>query len=126
MSPRATASGVETISTATSGALLISANRMQLVVDFRYVTAARELASATPDLAALEIELADSSLDRTLAEVIERQGLQRIGIEAAYVAVSRFNKLSCAIASNAPPAGTKPNTPRTSSSRTMRGSADCA
>lgn len=86
----------------TSGALLISANRMQLVVDFRYVTAARELASATPDLAALEIELADSSLDRTLAEVIERQGLQRIGIEAAYVAVSRFNKLSCAIASNAP------------------------
>jgi Xaa-Pro aminopeptidase len=86
----------------TAGALLISARGTWLVVDFRYVTAAQSLIGNTPELSDVEIVQAERGIDGALAGIIQQAGLQRTGIEAASMPVSRFNKLSSAIASSAP------------------------
>jgi Xaa-Pro aminopeptidase len=86
----------------TSGALFVSASWTRLVVDFRYLTAARELIDSTPELSAVEIVLAERGLDQELASIVHDTRLPRTGIEATSMPVSRFNKLSNALASGAP------------------------
>jgi Xaa-Pro aminopeptidase len=86
----------------TAGAALISSTRAMLVVDFRYLTAAHELVASTAELSSFEIVLAERGHDETLAAIIQESGLQRTGIEAASMPVSRFNKLSSVLASGAP------------------------
>jgi Xaa-Pro aminopeptidase len=87
----------------TAGLLLISATHCTLIVDFRYRAAARSLIASNADLAEhVSLLTAEQSYDETLAEVLTRSGARRIGIEAATMPVSRFNKLSAALASAAP------------------------
>jgi Xaa-Pro aminopeptidase len=72
-------------------------------VDFRYQTVARSLVAATPDLGAhLTVVVPVRSYDETLADVLRDSGARRIGIEAASMPVSRFNRLSAALAGSAP------------------------
>ena len=87
----------------TAGILVITPSDCVLIVDFRYVTAARALLAEDPDLASLiRLRVPEQSYDEALAEVLRESGARRIGIEAAWMPVSRFNRLSATLAAAAP------------------------
>jgi Xaa-Pro aminopeptidase len=83
-----------------AGAVVLFADRAVLVVDFRYVTTAREISAASGS--EIAIEVADRTYDEAIAAVLRREDARRIGIEAAYMPVGRFNRLSAALASGSP------------------------
>ena len=83
--------------TGSAGAALVLPRTCLLVVDFRYVTAATELASTLDGLVTLETF--ERSYDEALVDVLRRERAQRIGIEAAYLPVARFNAISAGLAS---------------------------
>ena len=89
--------------TGTAGLLVLTPAASVLVVDFRYQTMARRLLASTPDLDThLTIVVPARTYDETVAEVLRESGARRIGIEATSMPVSRFNRLSAALAGSAP------------------------
>ncbi len=82
----------------TAGAAIVTPSRCTLVVDFRYVTAAREVIAGHPD-GLMDLLLVNRTYDDALAEEIVRSAPLRIGIEGASMTVSRFNRLSAALES---------------------------
>ncbi len=76
----------------TSGALLVSQNRATLCVDGRYSTAARTLDAATAGL--FDVVVSEREADEAAEQVIRNGASRRVGIEAAYLSVSRFNRLT--------------------------------
>ena len=82
--------------TGTAGALLVSASSCRLIVDSRYVTAARTLVGGVPGL--VSVDAVARSYDETIAAVIEDAEVSRVGIEAAHLTVARFNALSALLA----------------------------
>jgi Xaa-Pro aminopeptidase len=86
-----------------AGLAIVTAERCLLLVDSRYETAARALPSAKPG-GPLTVELA-TSYDAALVAALQRIPPRRIGIEAAWMAVNRFNRLSRALASVPMPFG---------------------
>jgi Xaa-Pro aminopeptidase len=87
----------------TAGLAVVTPAHCVLVVDFRYQIVARNLVAASPALASvLTVVVAAGSYDETLADVLRTNGSRRIGIEASSMAVSRFNRLSAALAGSAP------------------------
>jgi Xaa-Pro aminopeptidase len=77
------------------GALLVSAGGSTLVVDGRYITSASARAATTPGLENLRIELADRSLEEAVARVVMGSaGIFNLGVEAAAISLSRFDRLS--------------------------------
>jgi Xaa-Pro aminopeptidase len=86
----------------TAGLLVVTAADCALIVDFRYRAAARAHL-AEQDLASdIRLVIPEQSYDETLATVLKDMGTRRIGIEAAHMPVSRFNRLSSALAAAAP------------------------
>jgi len=83
-----------------AGAVIVLPRTCLLVVDFRYVTAADTLTSSLDG----EVTLAtfERSYDEALVDLLRREGSLRIGIEAAYLPVSRFNAISAGVAARAP------------------------
>ena len=87
----------------TAGLVVLTPAACDLIVDFRYQTVARALLASTPGAAAhFEVVVPPQSYDETLADVLRERGARRIGIEAAYMPVSRFNRLAAALAGSAP------------------------
>lgn len=84
----------------TAGAVILLPRDAFLVVDFRYITAARALVADLGSL--LRTETFDRSYDEAIVDLLRREGVVRIGIEAAYLPVGRFNLLSSALAGTAP------------------------
>lgn len=82
-----------------AGAMLVLPRACRLLVDFRYVTAANDLASAFDGL--VTVETFEGSYDEGIVDLVRREGCQRIGIEAAYLPVSRFNAISAGLAARA-------------------------
>jgi Xaa-Pro aminopeptidase len=82
----------------TAGAAILSAERCVLVVDFRYATAARELLASRP-AGGVDLEIVDRGYDEAIVEVLQRTQALRIGVEGGSMSVSRFNRLSAALAS---------------------------
>ncbi len=77
------------------GALLVSANACVLVVDGRYVTSARTRVAATEDLREVIVELAEGSHEHAVSRVIMTGArIHNLGVEAAAMTLSRFDKLS--------------------------------
>ena len=86
----------------TAGLVVLTPRHARSIVDFRYQTAAEALV-ATADLAAeIAVVVPSQSYDETLADVLRESGARRIGIEAAWMPVSRFNRLAVALAGSAP------------------------
>ena len=81
----------------TAGAVLLTADRCQLVVDSRYVTAAQTLVSVLADNLVV-IAPVQRSYDETIAGLIGGSTLSRLAIEAAHLSVARFNALSALVA----------------------------
>jgi Xaa-Pro aminopeptidase len=85
-----------------AGAVVLSRDRCALVVDFRYVTAARAILDSDPERrGAIELVVPPASYDETLLAILRSFGAHRIGIEAAWMSVSRFNWLSAGLAAAA-------------------------
>jgi Xaa-Pro aminopeptidase len=86
----------------TAGLVVLTPTTCDLIVDFRYQTVARALLASTPEAAPFKVVVPLQSYDETLAEVLRDCGARRIGIEAAYMPVNRFNRLAAALAGSAP------------------------
>ena len=64
---------------------------------------ARRRSWRTAEMAAeITVVVPSQSYDETLAAVLRESGARRIGIEAAWMPVSRFNRLAVALAASAP------------------------
>lgn len=86
----------------TAGVVVLTPDRCALIVDFRYRSAARALLAATPSLAEyVTLVVPTQSYDEAVADLLKETGARRIGIEAASMPVSRFNKLSSMLAASA-------------------------
>lgn len=85
--------------TGSAGAVVVLPRTCLLVVDFRYVTAGHAL-SARLD-GCVTVATFERSYDEALVDILRREGGQRIGIEAAYLPVSRFNAISAGLAARA-------------------------
>ncbi len=89
----------------TAGSLVVTPARAVLVIDFRYATAASELAEAAGG-GTFDVAVAEANPDDSLTGVLCGLDCRRIGIEAASMPVARFNRLSGALAAaGAPLAG---------------------
>jgi Xaa-Pro aminopeptidase len=88
--------------TGSTGALVVDGDGVSLLVDFRYITAAQDLPRKHDDLSQLAIVRSERSEDETLLQVLSSRRRKRIGIEAAWMPVLRFNRLSSALAREAP------------------------
>ena len=85
-----------------AGVVMVTSERCALVVDFRYVTAARAILEGDPDLRrAVEVVVPPESYDETLLALLRSSGAHRIGVEAVWMSVSRFNRLSAGLAASA-------------------------
>ncbi len=71
--------------------VLPSPARCVLIVDSRYATSARTLESTMPGLS---VRVASGSLDSDAALQLLDLGVQRVGMEADHLTVSRFNRLT--------------------------------
>jgi Xaa-Pro aminopeptidase len=94
--------------TGTAGAVLVLPKRCLLLVDFRYVTAARALISAL-DAGLVDLEPVTKSYDEAITDALCRERALRVGIEAAHLTVARFNALSSGLLQRA----SDPSDPRT-------------
>jgi Xaa-Pro aminopeptidase len=88
--------------TGTTATAIVTSERMLLIVDFRYATAARDLQGAE-GARRFEVVVADGTPDAAVAETCRGLACQRIGIEAASMPVGRFNRLSTALAAGGTP-----------------------
>jgi Xaa-Pro aminopeptidase len=90
-----------------AGLVVLTADRLYLLVDFRYSAAVNQAARAgalAPGLAAIQV---DGSYDRQLVAFLAEHGWTRIGFEAAHLSVGRFDWLRRSLAAAAV-AGTAP------------------
>ena len=78
----------------TAGAAVITPSDCRLLVDFRYIAIAREAAADTH----IQIGLVEGSYDDAMVDAIREAGAHAVGVEAASITVSRFNRLSKALA----------------------------
>jgi Xaa-Pro aminopeptidase len=86
----------------TAGVLVVAGALSELIVDFRYATAARAAVAADPDRARdITVRVAPASLDEVLADALTSGRFGRIGVESSWISLARFNRLSSALA--APP-----------------------
>jgi Xaa-Pro aminopeptidase len=84
---------------ASAAAVLVTATDCTLMVDSRYLESARLL----PDAGAwLGVRLAAAGLDAAIVEQVRASAVRRAGIEAAYLPVARYQRLSSLLAANTP------------------------
>jgi Xaa-Pro aminopeptidase len=79
---------------ASAGTCVLTPSDCTLVVDFRYATAANDVAASNK----IRIEIAQESVDVATVAVLRRLGRPRVGVEGAHLSVARFNKWSEALA----------------------------
>ncbi len=78
---------------ATTGALILTPSDIILVVDPRYVAAAREAVASLAVQTSARLEEAPRALDEAVAAVLGRLGAGRVGVESAHLTVKRFQEL---------------------------------
>ena len=81
-------------------ALILPDDGCVLAVDFRYVTAAAGLPAVAGGV--VRVETFERSYDEAIVEILGRAHVSRVGIEAAYLPVARFNAISAGLAAAAP------------------------
>ena len=88
------------------GALLLTMSAGTLIVDGRYITVSRERVAASSELGWLGVALAPRSLEEAIAEAISGEQVRAIGVEAAVMTLSRFDRLTALL--GAKPGGRPP------------------
>jgi Xaa-Pro aminopeptidase len=84
---------------ATAGLAVVTAEAATLAMDFRYGVAAERALAGRTDVV---LEIVAGSFDEWLEQALAAHGGGRIGVEAASMTVSRFNRLSAALDAAAP------------------------
>ena len=79
---------------ASAGAAIVGPDVRALLVDFRYLTAAAQLAAGQHVPSDLEIIPVARSYDETIAETLTRSKLARVGVESQQLTVARWRWLS--------------------------------
>ena len=80
-----------------SAVVVLAADRLYFITDFRYVTAANEMRDGPCACPGLEVVTVDSSYDATLASLLGSLAGARIGFEAAHLTVSRHRWLTATL-----------------------------
>jgi Xaa-Pro aminopeptidase len=88
--------------TGSSAIVVLTADRVIFITDFRYLTVLGETRGTGHECPGLEIETVEGSYDATLAELLARQSWPRIGFEAAHLTVDRYRWLKATLAANGP------------------------
>ena len=86
----------------TAGLVVLTMSSCTLLVDFRYKSAAQALVRESGIGELVTVTVVPQGYDESLVAAIRETGARRIGVEAAWLPVSRFNKLSSALAAAAP------------------------
>src|SRR4051794_23423476 len=85
-----------------SAIVVVTAERLFFLTDFRYLTVLGESKGAAHECPDLEIVTVEGSYDAALADLLAREGLQRIGFEAAHLTVDRYRWLESTLAASRP------------------------
>ena len=88
--------------TGSSAILVVCAERLFFITDFRYLTVLSESRGTAHECPDLEVVTVEGSYDATLAELLAAQPWQRIGFEAAHLPVDRYRWLTATIESGGP------------------------
>jgi Xaa-Pro aminopeptidase len=91
--------------TGSSAILVLAADRLCFITDFRYVTAVADMAGTAHQCPDLELVTVDGSYDATLAGVLAARPWKRIGFEAAHLTVARHQWLAASVAAGSSAAG---------------------
>jgi Xaa-Pro aminopeptidase len=83
--------------TGSSAILVVSADHLHFITDFRYLTAYEESRGTPFECTNLELMRVDGSYDGTLAALLASLPHRRVGFEAAHLTVSRFEWLERAL-----------------------------
>jgi len=88
--------------TGSSGIVVVEAERLRFITDFRYVSALAASRGAPHECPDLDVVVVDGSYDATLASVIASAPGRRIGFEAAHLTVARHQWLTSTLAASSP------------------------
>jgi Xaa-Pro aminopeptidase len=88
--------------TGSSAIVVLTADRLLFVTDFRYVTVLGEARGTAHECPDIEIVTVEGSYDATLAQLLADQPWRRIGFEAAHLTVDRYRWLAAALAADGP------------------------
>src|SRR5947207_6125828 len=86
--------------TGSSGIVVVEAERLRFVTDFRYVSALAASRGAPHECPNLDVVVVDGSYDATLASVIASVAGRRVGFEAAHLTVARHQWLTSTLAAS--------------------------
>jgi Xaa-Pro aminopeptidase len=97
----------------TAGALILSGTRSDLVVDGRYLTSARARLAGIDDLREVCVHLAERTYEEEVSRVVLcGTPIHTLGVEAAAMTLSRFDRLSEALGKAESSAGGTVSAPR--------------
>jgi Xaa-Pro aminopeptidase len=80
--------------TGSAALVILTADRLELLTDSRYETAAQALQQSCPEL---ELTTVEGSYDATLVQRLAALGSPRIGVEAAHITLARHGWLTTAL-----------------------------
>ncbi len=83
--------------TGSSAVVVLTADRLRFITDFRYVTAVTDTVGTASACPGLELMTVDSSYDATLAAVLLAMPSARVGFEAGNLTVARYDWLKAAL-----------------------------
>src|SRR5215510_4547382 len=76
---------------------VVTADGIQFITDFRYVTAVEAMQQSPAACPDLHLTVVEGAYDSTLAALLTSLGASRVGFEAAHVTVSRYNWLTATL-----------------------------
>jgi Xaa-Pro aminopeptidase len=84
--------------TGSAATVVLTADRLHFITDFRYVTALAATRGLPHDCPGLELVTVDTSYDATLASLLQSMPSARVGFEAAHLTVARHGWLTATLA----------------------------
>ena len=83
--------------TGSAAIVVLTADRVLFLTDFRYLTVLGESRGTAQECPTLELVTVEGSYDSALAALLAREGVHRIGFEAAHLTVDRFRWLEATL-----------------------------
>src|SRR3954452_7009302 len=88
--------------TGSSAIVVLTADRLFFITDFRYLTVLNQARGTPHECANLEIVTVEGSYDGALAALLAQHPWRRIGFEAAHLTVDRYRWLVATLAADRP------------------------
>jgi len=90
-----------------AGLLIVTADRLYLLIDFRYSAAVARAAAGGALAPALDAVQIDGSYDRSLARWLAERSFRRVGFEASHLSVARYETWRREVAAQQPASSIK-------------------